>query len=299
MKKTPLTIAIVTLACLPSATVSAQDLGGDTLSAGTLDLAAPATDELDEAAALRRRGALDASEMATSLPGDLDLTDETKEPAETTLELPDSVKNLNPSQKFAIKRLLEEAAQYIQGIRLQEGLDRLIQVDEITPDLYQTHNLRGAIFTKLRDFPKARKSFESALKLKPGLMEATFNLAELDFVERHFADAEAAFINLKTNFKQLGLDTKKLIDYKLFISTLLQSKGPGDAKEKAAKEIMKTFDFLDDFPVYYYSQAALSFHNGNKEEAEEWLATAQRIYDKATQTIYIDALIEMGWVDSL
>ena len=29
------------------------------------------------------------------------------------------------------------------------------------------------------------------------------------------------------------------------------------------------------------------------------MASARRIYDKATQTIYIDALIEMGWVESL
>ncbi|MFT5405978.1 MAG: hypothetical protein ACI9DF_004836, partial [Verrucomicrobiales bacterium] len=103
---------------------------------------------------------------------------------------------------------------------------------------------------------------------------------------------------LKADFPGLRPETIKLIDYKLFITVLLQS-GAGDAKEKQAMGILDGFDFLDDYPVFYYGKAALAFHQDNKEEAEEWMASARRIYDKATQTIYIDALIEMGWVESL
>ena len=69
------------------------------------------------------------------LPGDLSnsLPDSYKRPAKSADDpslkmldqLPDSVANLKPAQRIEITKLLREAATYIQGIRLQEGLDRL------------------------------------------------------------------------------------------------------------------------------------------------------------------------------
>ena len=214
-------------------------------------------------------------------------------------QMPESVMKLKPAQRIEITKLLREAATFIQGIRLQEGLDRLIQIEAITPDLFQTYNLRGAIYTKLRDFDKARASFKKALTLKPDLLEVMFNLAELDFVEKKFASAETAFRDLKTNYPGLRDETSKLIEYKLYISTLLQSQEAGDSKYKAAMAMLDSFDYFDDFPLHYYGKAVKAFHEDNKEEADEWMSSAGRIYDKPTQTIYIDALIEMGWVDSL
>ncbi|MFT5192787.1 MAG: tetratricopeptide (TPR) repeat protein [Verrucomicrobiales bacterium] len=257
--------------------------------------------ERDKDVALTAPGQVLPGDLGSAIPDDLEALEEvTPEDEQRKLEsqLPESVMALKPAQRMEILRLLQEAATFIQGIRLQEGLDRLIQIEAITPDLYQTYNLRGAIFTKLRDFDTARAAFKKALELKPGLMEAMFNLAELDFVEKHFVPAEKAFRKLKADFPGLRPETIKLIDYKLFITVLLQS-GAGDAKEKQAMGMLDGFDFLDDYPVFYYGKAALAFHQDNKEEAEEWMASARRIYDKATQTIYIDALIEMGWVESL
>ena len=151
----------------------------------------------------------------------------------------------------------------------------------------------------MRDFDKARAAFKKALSLKPGLMEAMFNLAELDFVEKKFASAESAFRQLRADNPDLRLETAKLIEYKLYISMLMQSQGEGDAKYNAAMAMLDSFDYLDDYPLHYYGMAVKAFQVDNKEEAEGWMASARRIYDKATQTIYIDALIEMGWVDSL
>ncbi len=245
----------------------------------------------------------------TVLPGDagrqlnVDLgPEETEEErqAKQLAQLPDAVLALKPAQQIEILRLLREAATFIQGIRLQEGLDRLIQIEAISDEIYQTHNLRGAIFTKLRDFDKARAGFRRALELKPGLMEAMFNLAELDFVEGKFAVAEQAFRKLKTDAAgDMQPETAKLVEYKLFLSVLMQSQSEGDAKYKQAMAMLETFDYLDDYPIYYFSKAAVAFKNDEKEEAEDWLATSRRIYKKSVHTIYVDALIELGWVDSL
>lgn len=255
----------------------------------------------DESVKLTTEGQVLPGDRGSALPDNLaPRPANPDDPSKRVLEkLPESVQNLKPAQRIEISRLLREAATFIQGIRLQEGLDRLIQIEAITPDLFQTYNLRGAIYTKLRDFGKARAAFKKALSLEPGLMEAQFNLAELDFVEKKFSSAESAFRALRESNPNLRLETSKLIDYKLYISTLMQSGATGDAKHKAAMAMLDGFDFLDDYPLHYYGKAVKAFQEDNKEEAEEWMASAGRIYDKPTQTIYIDALIEMGWVDSL
>lgn len=273
------------------------DLGSDSIL-GDPDLALDPADALvDDDVSLKKDSEVDLPPL-DDVPEAVTPADQPEEEQPEELALPESVRRLKDEQKIEIQRLLREAAQFIQGIRLQEGLDRLIQVEAITPDLYQTHNLRGAIYTKLRDFDKARVSFQRALELSPNLMEAQFNLAELDFVEKKFDEAAKGFRKLRSNPK-IRPETKKLIDYKLFISTLLQSESPGDTKHQEAMAMLESFDFMDDFPVYYYANAALSFHQDNKEEAEGWLQSARRIYDKDVQVIYIDALVEMGWVDSL
>ena len=295
MNKPLLKLLAAGLAMSPIAGLSQDSNSGD-LNPNRLGIG-EASAGIDDSARLTRKGQVLPGEFGSALEGLPEAPSEI--PAEQKVKLPDSVANLKPAQKYEIQTLLQEAATFIQGIRLQEGLDRLIQIEAISPDLYQTYNLRGAIFTKLRDFGKARQAFNKALELQPGLMEALFNLAELDFVEKKFASSVSSFTSLKANNPNLRPETVKLIDYKLFIATLLQSQAKGDAKEKKALAMLDGFDFLDDYPVYYYGQAALAFNNDDKEEAESWMTTAQRIYNKTTQTIYIDALIEMGWVDSL
>jgi|TARA_B100001093_G_scaffold463170_1_gene478991 tetratricopeptide (TPR) repeat protein len=295
MNKPLLKLLAAGLAMSPIAGLSQDSNSGD-LNPNRLGIG-EASAGIDDSARLTRKGQVLPGEFGSTLEGLPEAPSEI--PAEQTVKLPDSVANLKPAQKYEIQTLLQEAATFIQGIRLQEGLDRLIQIEAISPDLYQTYNLRGAIFTKLRDFGKARQAFNKALELQPGLMEALFNLAELDFVEKKFASSVSSFTSLKANNPNLRPETIKLIDYKLFIATLLQSQAKGDAHEKKALAMLDGFDFLDDYPVYYYGQAALAFNNDDKEEAESWMTTAQRIYNKTTQTIYIDALIEMGWVDSL
>ncbi len=257
----------------------------------------------DEGVKLTSKGQVLPGDLGTAIPEDLTPEDTVALERQRILDsLPDSVKKLDQAKQFEIGRLLTEASMFIQGIRLQEGLDRLIRIEAISPDLYQTYNLRGAIYTKLRSFDKARAAFKKSLKLQPNVIESSFNLAELDFVEKKFPEAEAAFRKLGVDFENhfaRNPETGKLVEYKLFISVLLQSEAPGDSKEKEALAILETFDYLDDYPVYYYGQAALAFHRDQKEEAEEWMTSAAKIYSKPIQTIYVDALVEMGWVDAL
>jgi Tfp pilus assembly protein PilF len=215
------------------------------------------------------------------------------------------LEKLTPEQQDKVKKAISEASTFVGGIRLQEALQRLAEAESITPDLFMVHNLKGAVFTKMRLFEKARASFKKAQELHPKSFHPKFNLAEIEFVEaadkaRAGDDAAAAtqFESAQKLFEALiagktDVGTQKLIEFKIVVCQLKQGK---IAEAEAAA---KAFSYIDDEPVYYLSHAAIEFHKGDKAAAQEWIDSANRIYTPQQVTIYMDSFIEVGWVETL
>jgi hypothetical protein len=172
------------------------------------------------------------------------------------------------------------------------------------------------------------------MELHPTSFQPKFNLAELDFVEKKWAEAYTDFAELITylqaqntklatelkrpldapvqaalqNTVKSNDSTIKLMQYKQVISLLKQG------KTDDAKALTATFSYLDDEPLHYFAHAAHAFAAaeakektlpaGKKAEAERaeaqtWLDSANRIYPQALITIYLDSMIEVGWVETL
>jgi len=219
----------------------------------------------------------------------------------------DKLKSLKPEQVEKIKKAINEASSFVGGIRLQEALQRLAEAEAIEPDLFMVHNLKGAVFTKMRLFDPARESFKKARQLNPGSFHPKFNLAEIDFVEAaskaragdetgaatQFATAQKQFEALVAGNADEG--TRKLMQFKIVICQLKQ----GQVGE--AEKSVKGFSYIDDEPVYYMGHAAIEFHKGDKAEAQTWIDSANNIWRTAPQsvTIYMDSFIEVGWVETL
>ncbi len=201
------------------------------------------------------------------------------------------MEKLKPEQRKKVEEQMNEASTYVSGIRIQEGLQKLGEIDKVAPGLFSVENLRGAAYTKIRDFVKARECFDKAQKLNPKSFHPRFNLAEIEFVEKKFPVAEAAFRKLLED--KLDVSTRKLIEFKIVICLLKQE------KTADAEKMTKTFSYLDDEPVYYMSHAAIEFAKGSKEEAQTWIDSASRIYQPADISVYVDSFIEMDWVESL
>lgn len=227
------------------------------------------------------------------LDGDATTEGADEEAAQPVFELPDSVKNLSAEQRQNLQKLLTDASTYVGGIRIQEAFEKLIEAEEIAPDLFQLHNLKGAAYTKIRDFPKARESFKRALELNPDAFMSKFNITELDFVEKKFADAEKNFAKLIADAPEMNLGTRRLIEFKLLISLLLQE------KDAEAKAIQDKFNFMEDTPAYYFGNAAFAFDAEDEDEARGWIRSAERIYSPQEVSVYVDSFIEMGWIDNL
>jgi tetratricopeptide (TPR) repeat protein len=156
-------------------------------------------------------------------------------------------------------------------------------------------NVRGSIYTAppLRDYAKARECFETAEKLVPGAFEPKFNKTELLFVEHKYAEAEAAFAKLLADFLKLREEIRHLIQFKIIVCQLKQGK-VAEAKKNSGE-----FTFMDDTPAYYYSKAAFAFQAPDADEARKWVAKATKIFKRQDNAVYLDTLMESGWLASI
>ena len=66
-----------------------------------------------------------------------------------------------------------------------------------------------------------------------------------------------------------------------------------------ARTLAKKYDFRDDYPYYYYANAALAYHDENEAAAERWRASARRVFRRpSTLAAWEDTMIEIGFVKS-
>ena len=219
-------------------------------------------------------------------------------PAEVNVPPIAGLEKLTQDQRNKASKGISDVAGYMRGVRLQESLEKLNEVEAITGDFHIVSNMRGAVFTKMRDFKAARSEFEKAIVLTKDQprenFHPLFNLAEINFVEKKWAEATREFNALLASGKIPDPGTRRLMEYKVMICALQQKQIP------EADAMAEKFDQYDnDSPAYYFAKAASCFAREQKEEAEEWLASAAKIYPKELNDVYQDSLVEVGWLQTL
>lgn len=205
----------------------------------------------------------------------------------------DPLENLSETQRAELEELLASASQDLSGVRMFEALQSLNKAEAIAPDFHVIHNLRGAAYTKLKDFDKARESFDQSIRLKPDAFEARFNFHEIYFVTGEYARALAGFQALLNDFPRMPESIRDMTRYKVMLCHL------GLDQKDEAKAIAARFSYLDDTPVYYFANAAMKLAEGDEAGAAEWIGSATRIYGPETAQLYVDGLQEMGMLPSI
>lgn len=81
----------------------------------------------------------------------------------------------------------------IRKRQFDAALQSIATLEKKAPDSPQPWNLRGLVYLSQQNFPKARESFERALKLDPVHLPSAANLAELDLHENRPDAARARF----------------------------------------------------------------------------------------------------------
>jgi len=189
----------------------------------------------------------------------------------------------DPEEKYKVTYI--RSAQAFSRNDLENAIKFLDLAEQAKPAQANTANLRGAIYTRQRDWPKAQAAFEEALKLQPDLPMAQFNLGEVLFLNKKYPEARERFqifVNSQPK-NDLGL-------YKIYLCDLL-----GGDKAKA-EGYLNSLEPSPSSPVYYFSKAAEAFVRGDKAAAMEFVGSAYRIYPPDANATFADSLVEKGYL---
>lgn len=189
----------------------------------------------------------------------------------------------DPEEKYKVTYV--RAAQAFSRNDLENAIKFLEIAEQSKPGQPNTANLRGAIYTRQRDWPKAQAAFEEALKLQPDLPMAQFNLGEVLFLNNKYKEARERFqVFLNSQPKNdLGL-------YKIYLCDLL------GADQARAESFLSSLQPNPSSPIYYFSKAAEAFVNGDKAAAMEFVGSAYRIYPPDANATFADSLVEKGYL---
>jgi tetratricopeptide (TPR) repeat protein len=209
-----------------------------------------------------------------------------------------AVQLLSPEER-ASKTKAVAKAQFEQALQAFEQRDfdsaaRLAeQADTAEPNQPQILNLRGAILLEQQKYDEAEGFFKRALKVDPKFREAQFNLADVPFRNKDYAEARDRFQAL---LKQTPGEDKnqaaQLINFKIFLTYLLEG------KDSRAQKLMEQFQFSGDTPALYYAEAAWEFKHDNADKANDWITSARKIYPSASNALYSGGFYDLGWLKS-
>ena len=125
-----------------------------------------------------------------------------------------------------------------------EALKQLDAIDARQPDLAESQNLRGVILMRQGIYDKAEAALHEALRIDPKFWNARFNLAEIPFLKKDWAEARKRFQELlSSNVAELQGDAAQLIQYKILLTYLLEG------KENMVDSILAKFELSPDTPA--------------------------------------------------
>ncbi len=131
------------------------------------------------------------------------------------------------------------AARELNAGDVSEALKQLDAIDARQPDMAAAKNLRGVALMRMGEYGVAERALQKARELDPGFWEARFNLAEIPFLRKSWAEARHRFEALaEGKSEQAQGTTGDLIQFKILLTYLLEG------KEKKAAEILDQLQSL-------------------------------------------------------
>jgi len=179
--------------------------------------------------------------------------------------------------------LVDNALLDFEAKKFDEALTKLREAEKLDPNSPFILNLIGAAYTKKKDYPAAKSSFDKALNADSRFFPAVFNLGELLFLQKQYPQALEYFTQMLT-----ADPGNELIQFKVVLC-LIQTNQMEDAKRLAAR--MK---FPGESPAWYYSQAALRLQEGDKRKAADLIANAQIFFPIKT-SLFQETFEDLGW----
>ncbi|HEY3601726.1 MAG TPA: tetratricopeptide repeat protein [Chthoniobacterales bacterium] len=194
--------------------------------------------------------------------------------------------------KAEVEAMYTVAAEELNAGNYAATLKQLDAIDAREPDVAAAQNLRGVALMRMGEYGRAEKALQKARELDPNFWEARFNLAEIPFLEKNWAEARDRFAALaqESNEKAQGA-TGDLIQFKILLTWLLQ----GKATEASA--IRDRLTASSQTPAGYYAKAAFAFKENDETGARVNLRAAEKAFPARLNKLFAESLYEVGWME--
>jgi Tfp pilus assembly protein PilF len=183
--------------------------------------------------------------------------------------------------------VLRQANDLLSKGDLPGAISKVNIVLKADPRNLAAYLLRGAIYSKEKQWPQAQSDYEAAHLIDPHSAVVQFNLAEIYFAQKQFDAARPGFASLEADPSS---DLGDLSAYKVFLCDLF-----GGHDDAAAKDLA-VFNQVGTNPSYYFANATWDLYHHKTEDGRGWLLSANNIYPPQKNGFYAASLFENGYL---
>jgi Flp pilus assembly protein TadD len=198
--------------------------------------------------------------------------------------------NVAPT-KAELDSMYDKAFREFSAANYEQALKELDAIDARQADLAESQNLRGVILMRQAKYDEAEAALQKALATDPKFWNARFNLAEIPFLRKEWAEARKRFEGLlQGGTAELQGEAAQLIQYKILLTYLLEG------KENMVDSILAKFELTPDTPAVTYSNAAVAFQHKKEQEAKDLIAAAEKKFSPQLNKLFAESFYEIGWM---
>lgn len=198
--------------------------------------------------------------------------------------------NVAPT-KSELEEMYSKAFREFDANNFSQALKQLDGIDARQPDLAASKNLRGVILMRQGIYDKAEAALLEAARIDPKFWNARFNLAEIPFLKKDWAQARSRFEELLSSSQSdLASEASQLIQYKILLTYLLEG------KENMVDSILAKLELSRDTPAVDYVKAAVALQHKNEKEAKDWMNVAEKNFSPQLNKLFVESLYEVGWL---
>src|SRR5881409_4207886 len=191
-----------------------------------------------------------------------------------------AAENVAPT-KTELEEMYNKAFREFDANNFPQALKELDAIDARQPDLAESQNLRGVIMMRQGIYDKAEAALHEALRIDSRFWNARFNLAEIPFLKKDWAEARNRFQELlSSNASELQGEAAQLIQYKILLTYLLEG------KENMVDSILAKFELSPDTPAVHYANAAIALEQNKTKEAKDWMAQAEKNFSPQLNKLF-------------
>jgi len=199
--------------------------------------------------------------------------------------------NVAPT-KAELEEMYNAAYRAFDAKKFSEALKQLDAIDARQPDLAASKNLRGVILMRQGNYDKAETALQEAARIDPKFWNARFNLAEIPFLKKDWAEARKRFEQLLSSGESdLAKEASQLIQYKILLTYLLEGKA------NMVDSILAKLELSPDTPAVDYVKAAVALQQKNQQEAQDWINAAEKNFSPQLNKLFAESLYEVGWLE--